>query len=184
MSERPTFITSNSSKAEQLSWHLGVELNHRAAEVPEIQALSLAEVVEYKARAAYEVAKSPVLVEDTSLVFNALGKLPGPLIKWFLQELDNEGLCRLLDAYSDRSATASVLFGYFDGDELTTFDGKMEGMIADKPTGERGFGWDPIFIPTGYDKTWGEMTLEEQSESSMRRIALKKLEAFLQAKSD
>jgi non-canonical purine NTP pyrophosphatase (RdgB/HAM1 family) len=181
MSERPTFITSNPSKAEQLSWHLGVELKHMAAEVPEVQSLSLAEVVEHKAKAAYGVAKGPVLVEDTSLIFNALGKLPGPLIKWFLQELDNEGLCHLLDNYEDRSAVASVLFGYYDGVTLSTFDGQMEGSIAVKPTGERGFGWDPIFIPSGYDKTWGEMTLEEQSDSSMRRIALKKLEVFLQS---
>lgn len=181
MSKRPTFITSNPSKAEQLSWHLGVELNHMAAEIPEVQSLSLAEVVEHKAKAAYKVARGPVLVEDTSLVFHALGKLPGPLIKWFLQELDNEGLCRLLDKYSDRSATASVLFGYFDGNKLSTFEGQVEGTIALQPAGSRGFGWDPIFIPAGYDKTWGEMTKEEQSDTSMRRIALGKLETFLQS---
>ena len=179
MIERPTFITSNPSKAEQLSWHLGIELKHAAAEVPEVQSLSLAEVVEHKARAAYEVAKGPVLVEDTSLVFNALGKLPGPLVKWFLQELDNDGLCHLLDNYTDRSATASVLFGYYDGNKLSIFDGQAEGTIATQPVGGRGFGWDPIFIPSGYDKTWGEMTKDEQSDTSMRRIALRKLEVFL-----
>lgn len=184
MSERPIFITSNPSKAEQLSWHLGIELDHMAAEVPEVQSLSLAEVVEHKAKAAYKVANRPVLVEDTSLVFHALGKLPGPLIKWFLQELDNDGLCHLLNGYSDRSATASVLFGYYDGNELSTFEGKAEGSVAVQPIGERGFGWDPVFIPNGYDKTWGEMTKEEQSESSMRRIALAKLEDYLKAKTE
>ena len=182
MTKQPTFITSNISKAEQLSWHLGIELKHMAAEVPEIQSLSLLEVVEHKAKEAYKVVKGPVLVEDTSLVFNALGKLPGPLIKWFLHELDNEGLCRLLDNYSDRSAIASVLFGYYDGNKLYTFDGQTKGMIANQPKGELGFGWDPVFIPSNYDKTWAEMTMEEQSDSSMRRIALSKLEAFLKDK--
>lgn len=66
-------------------------------------------------------------------VFHALGKLPGPLIKWFLQELDNEGLCRLLDNYSDRSATASVLFGCYDGARLSTFTAEAAGSIAEQP---------------------------------------------------
>ena len=100
----------------------------------------------------------------------------------FLQELDNEGLCQLLNNYLDRSATASVLFGYYDGYELATFDGQAEGTIATQPVGERGFGWDPIFMPSGYDKTWGEMTKEEQADSSMRRIALAKLEEYLKSK--
>jgi len=57
----------------------------------------------------------------------------------------------------------------------------MRGSIADTPLGSRGFGWDPIFIPSGYSKTWGEMTIEEQSSTSMRRIALKKLEKELKS---
>ena len=59
------------------------------------------------------------------------------------------------------------------------FEGRAEGTIAPTPKGERGFGWDPIFVPKGHTKTWGEMDPEEQKETSMRRIALKKLEAFL-----
>lgn len=178
MSVRATFITSNAAKAEQLSWHLGIELGHRAAEVPEVQSLDLEEVVEYKTKAAFELVKGPVLVEDTSLIFHALGKLPGPLIKWFLQELGNNGICRLLDGYSDRSATGSVLFGYYDGKKLSTFAGLAKGSIAERPRGNIGFGWDPIFIPEGHTKTWGEMSLDEQSETSMRRRALRKLEQY------
>lgn len=182
MSERPTFITGNQSKAKQLSRHLDIELDHKAAEVPEVQSLDLAEVVEHKSKAAFETVRGPVLVEDTSLVFNALGNLPGPLIKWFLQELDNDGLCHLLDGYPDRTATASVLFGYYDGEKLMTFSGQIKGTIAKQPKGEKGFGWDPIFIPEGHSKTWGEMSIEEQNDTSMRRIALKKLKEYLQAK--
>lgn len=182
MGKRITFITGNPSKAEQLSWHLGVELEHMAAEMPEVQSLSLDEIIEHKAKSAYALVKGPVLVEDTSLVFHALGKLPGPLVKWFLQELDNGGLCHLLDGYTDRSATAAVLFGYYDGVKLLTFSGDCKGTIAAEPKGARGFGWDPIFIPKGHAQTWGEMTLDEQSDTSMRRIALKKLEGYLARK--
>ena len=112
-------------------------------------------------------------------MFTALGRLPGPLIKWFLTELDNAGLCRLLDSYPDRSALAEVCFGLYDGKNLEIFEGDIKGAIAETSRGERGFGWDPIFIPEGQTKTWGEMSPEEQKETSMRRIALRKLEAFL-----
>ncbi len=181
MNIRPTFVTSNASKAEQLSWHLGVELGHLDYDIPEIQSLSLLEVVEHKAKTAFEVVRGPVLVEDTSLVFHALGRLPGPLIKWFLKELGNEGLCNVLNQYPDRSATATVLFGYYDGNKLSTFAGQTKGTISKDPLGQEGFGWDPIFIPEGYIKTWGQMSKHEQKDSSIRRVALTKLELFLKS---
>ncbi len=174
-----TFITGNSAKAEQLGWHLGIEISHQSVDLTEIQSLDLQEVVEHKARRAFAIVHGPVLVEDTSLVFKTLGRLPGPLIKWFLQELDNDGLCKLLDGYENRSALATVLFGYYDGQTFQTFAGEMQGTIAQAPRGDRGFGWDPIFVPKGHTKTWGEMTKEEQLTTSMRRIALKKLERVL-----
>ncbi len=174
-----TFITGNTSKAEQLSRHLAFPVEHKKLDIPEIQSLDLKEIAEHKAGEAYKQLQTPVLVEDTSLVFNALGNLPGPLIKWFLEELDNEGLCRLLDGYQDRSALAKVCFCFYDGNESEIFEGEMKGTIANAPKGERGFGWDPIFIPEGKTKTWGEMDTKEQKETSMRRIALKKLEDYL-----
>ncbi len=174
-----TFITGNAAKAEQLGRHLNFPVTHQKVDLVEIQSLDLNEIVKHKAKEAFKIVGTPVLIEDTSLVFTALGKLPGPLIKWFLTELDNEGLARLLDGYEDRSARAEVLFGLYDGTKLRTFFGSSVGSIAKKPRGEHGFGWDPIFIPKGYDKTWGEMIPEEQKETSMRRIALKKLEAEL-----
>lgn len=175
-----TFITGNASKAEQLSRHLDHPVAHRKMDLAEIQSLDLKEIIKHKAKEAYQCVENIVLVEDTSLTFHALGRLPGPLIKWFLTELNNDGLCKILDSYSDRGALAEVCFGLYDGEELRIFDGQMEGVIASKPRGQQGFGWDSIFIPRGHQKTWGEMSREEQRGTSMRRIALKKLEAFLQ----
>ena len=174
-----TFITGNAAKAEQLGRHLNHPVAHKKIDLPEIQSLDLREVVEHKAKEAYGHTNSPVLVEDTSLVFTALGRLPGPLIKWFLTELDNDGLCKILNNYEDRSCVAEVCFGLYDGHELKTFEGQARGTIAPTPRGEKGFGWDPVFVPEGHEKTWGEMDPEEQKETSMRRIALKKLEAHL-----
>lgn len=178
-----TFITSNKAKAEQLRQHLDFPIGHLSLEVTEIQSLDLHEVVEHKARSAWQQVQKTVLVEDTALTFAALGLLPGPLIKWFLTELDNQGLCRLLDGYKDRSAVAEVMFGLFDGRHVDTFVGKMPGTIAPRPRGKQGFGWDPIFIPQGSKKTWGEMSAQELSQTSMRRIALQKLQKFLKNES-
>lgn len=176
-----TFITGNAAKAEQVGRHLDHPLAHQKLDLDEIQSLNLEEIITHKAKEAFRQIKSPVLVEDTSLVFNALGELPGPLIKWFLTELDNHGLCKLLDGYGDRTAVAEVCFGFYDGKNLKTFNGKMEGTISKEPRGEKGFGWDPIFIPRDCIKTWGEMDIDEQKDTSMRRIALKKLETYLKS---
>lgn len=179
MGERLTFITSNRAKAQQLGLHLGVELEHQAIELTEIQSLDLEEVVAHKAREAFEAVKRPVLVEDMAMVFNAFGRLPGPLVKWFFQEIGAEGLCRLLDGQKDRTGKAMVVFGYYDGNTLKTYSGEVNGIIADAPRGKSGFPSDTIFIPDGHDKTWSEMSAEEQADTSIRRVALKKLEADL-----
>ena len=174
-----TFITGNAAKAEQLKRHLNYPVFHKKLDLDEIQSLDLKKIVERKAREAYKKVKSPVLVEDVSLSFHAFGKLPGPLIKWFLGELGNDGLCKMLDGHKNRNATAEVCFGLYDGKKLKIFGGKVEGKIAEYPRGKTDFGWDPIFIPKGNRKTNAEMSIDEQKKTSMRRIALKKLEKFL-----
>ena len=179
-----TFITGNPDKANLLRQSLDFPVIHKSLDLVEVQSLDLATIVEHKAKEAYRQVGAPVLVEDTSLRFYALGRLPGPLIKWFFMELGNDGLCKLLDNYTDRSAVAEVLFGLYDGRSFQTFSGAVEGAIAPAPRGSRGFGWDGIFVPAGFDKTWAEMTDEEARAASMRMIALRKLEAYLKTRSD
>lgn len=174
-----TFITSHPKKAEEISWHLGYPVTHHKLDLPEIQSLDPHEVVSAKAKEAYRQLQRPVLVEDFSLRFEALGKLPGPLIKWFLQELKIEGICELLDNYETRVAYAQTCFGYHDEDGLHFFDGIMKGTITLEVRGDNGYGTDGIFIPDGQNKTWGEMSKDEQIKYSLRHIGLKKLEAFL-----
>jgi non-canonical purine NTP pyrophosphatase (RdgB/HAM1 family) len=175
-----TFISGNLEKAKQVSQYLDFPVTHKKIDLIEIQSLNLSEIIEFKAKEAYKQVQLPVLVEDTSLRFCALGKLPGPLIKWFLTELGTSGLCRLLDGYADRSAEASVMFGLYDGNIFQTFASSREGVIAPEPRGNNGFGWDPIFIPHGSEKTWGEVTIEEQKDP-LRQVALEKLERYLKA---
>lgn len=156
-----TFITGNANKAKYFSHIIGHQVAHKSVEIHEIQSLDLREVVTHKAKAAFAELQSPVLVEDTSLVINSLGRMPGTFIKWFLDELGLEKVCRLADISDDRSAHASAAFAYYDGVRLEIFVGGMDGMIPEHPRGDEGFGWNPIFIPETSDKTMGEMTEAE-----------------------
>jgi len=162
-----TFITGNQGKADFLAKHVDYPIAHRKIDLDEVQSLDLREIAEHKARQAYKAVGSPVLVEDVSLVFEALGELPGPFIKWFEISLGAEGICRLLDGKS-RKAVASVCFVYFDGQIPQFFQGEMQGEIAKKPAGENGFGFDPIFIRDGQTRTLAQMSDEELGQYSLR----------------
>lgn len=174
-----TFVTGNQSKADLLAKYLGEPIDHLKLDLTEIQSLNPDEVVTHKVKEAYSIVKKPVLVEDTFVVYHALGRLPGPFIKFFLQELGTAGICTLINTYSDKTATATVNFGYYDGKKVRIFTGEMHGQIADKPRGEHGFGWDPTFIPDGYTKTRAEMTEGEYTLTSPRRHAVEKLKTYL-----
>lgn len=162
------FITGNAKKAALLAKWLEVTLEHQKLELDELQSLSLHEIVEHKARQAYGKIKKPVLVEDVGLTFHALGGLPGPFIKWFLQELDLQQICNLLNDYGDRSAHSAVCYGWFDGQRMEFFDGELRGSIAESPRGRNGFGFDPIFVPDGSQKTHAEMDEAETERFSLR----------------
>jgi non-canonical purine NTP pyrophosphatase (RdgB/HAM1 family) len=174
-----TFITSHPKKADELSRYLNYPVRHHKLDLPEIQSLDPHEVIRTKATEAYSQLQRPILVEDFSLRFEVFGCLPGPLIKWFLAELKPEGLCRLLDNYDTRNATAQTCFAFCDQNGLHIFDGAIEGAIATSVRGEHGYGTDSIFIPAGQSKTWSEMDEQEQTEYSLRRIGLEKLQQFL-----
>jgi non-canonical purine NTP pyrophosphatase (RdgB/HAM1 family) len=160
---RPIFISGNQNKIDYLSKTLGFTLDHQKIDLDEIQSADPKVVIEHKVRQAYELIKKPVLVEDTSLSFNALDNLPGPFVKFFVDaENGLENMCRMLDGFDDRSAYGSVIYGYFDGKELRFFEGRLNGTIAQHPRGDGGYGWDKIFIPEGY----GNLTRAELSPRS------------------
>jgi non-canonical purine NTP pyrophosphatase (RdgB/HAM1 family) len=174
--EKITFVTGSADKARELENYLGIVVNQQKLDFPEIQSLDLEMVAIAKAEKAYDLLGVPVLVEDTALTFSALGKLPGPFIKYFLESLQNEGLVKLLNNFESREAIATTCFALADKNGVQTFVGETLGSVVDKPRGEEGFGWDAIFIPDGYTQTWAEMTLEEKQKTSMRRKALDKIE--------
>lgn len=174
-----TFITGNAHKARSIAKHLTFPVQHQKLDLVEIQSLDLREVIIHKAKEGYNQIKKPVLVEDTSLVFRSLGRLPGPFIKWFWEEIGNEGLCQLLDPYSDRFAEVTNALGLYDGTQLRIFTETARGTVAEQPRGNNAFGWNPIFIPEGFEKTWAELTDEEREPFSARTKVVKQLEIFL-----
>lgn len=177
----PVFITGNQNKADYLAKTLGIELEHQKIDLDEIQSVNPLEVVEHKVRQAYDIIQKPVLVEDVSLVFNALNGLPGPFIKFFVDaENGLENLCRMLDGFDDRSAYASVVYGYFDGEVLKLIPGRLAGAIAKSPRGDGGYGWDKIFEPEGYaGLTRAELSPEKDIESYNKLRDFDALRAFL-----
>lgn len=180
MAKSITFITGNSGKAEQLSKYLGIPVSHHKLDLTEIQSLNLTEVVKYKAIEAYKQLQKPVLVDDVELIIHTLGKLPGPFIKYFISELGNDGICKLITPYSDKSATATVAIGYHDGINVQIFSGEISGEISELPKGNGGFGWDQIFIPKDYTQTRAEMNSQDYDDTSPRKTALSKLQKHLE----
>ncbi|MEI7720084.1 MAG: non-canonical purine NTP pyrophosphatase [bacterium] len=177
----PTFITGNQNKADYLSKYLGYPVEHTKLDLEEIQSLDLREVVQHKVLQAYAKVGKPVLVEDVSLEFKALGRLPGTFIRFFLEELSLEQICALVDG-KDRSAVARCIFGYFDGKEEKYFESSMSGSVAEKPAGAGGYGWDPIFIPEGYSVTRAELSEEDDKITYLKIKPFEQLKTFLVAK--
>ncbi len=173
------FATTNEGKLREAREILGANIEGTPLEIEEIQSLDAKKVAIQKAKDYFKVLQKPIFVEDLSLTFNALNGLPGAYISDFLKAVENEGLIELLNNKQDRTAAAQTYVVFIDKDgQEYVFEGKVEGIIAEKPRGE-GFGWDPIFIPLGQDKTFGEMSIEEKNKHSMRAIALKKMKKWL-----
>ena len=172
------FITGSKNKFAEVKEILP-EVEQLERDLPEIQELDAHKIIAAKLFEARTHHGNTFMVEDTSLYFDAMNGLPGPLIKWFMQTIGNEGLYKMAQAFGNFSARAKTIIGYVDEKgKIEFFEGEVKGKIVE-PRGETTFGWDPIFQPEGYDKTFAEMSAEEKNTISMRRIAAEKLRAYL-----
>lgn len=169
------FVTGNTHKLKEFEAILGIKLNHSDLDLDEIQSVEVEEVAIHKAKQAYELLHEPVIVEDTGLYFEELNGLPGALVKFFIKSLSLEQMCSLVK--ENRKAAAITCIVYFDGKTIKVFKGETKGEIADGPRGTNGFGWDPIFIPEGYNQTFAEITSEEKEYNFMRKEAIEKLKS-------
>ncbi|KAK6026093.1 tRNA dimethylallyltransferase [Ostertagia ostertagi] len=143
MSRTITFVTGNAGKLAEVRAILS-SFALSDVDVDEYQG-EPDYVAERKAREAAEQVQGPILVEDTSLCFNAFKGLPGVYIKWFLKKLGPAGLYQML--------------------------GRCPGHIV-SPRGPPDFGWDPCFQPEGYLQTFAEMDKATKNKISHRAKAL------------
>ena len=135
-----------------------------------------------KAEEYYEIFKSPIISDDSGLFVDALDGRPGVHSKRYagLNSTDvenNQKLISELKTADNLSAFFKTVLCYFDGLNFLTSEGALKGNIILDPRGKNGFGYDPIFDVNG--KTLAEMTLEEKSNISHRKIAAVKLVEML-----
>ena len=139
-----------------------------------------------KAYEGYKHTSLPVLAEDTGLCIHALDGEPGVYTKRYAEQ--HGGFPKVFDVLAERMKDNPDKSAYFnctmalviDETRAEVFEGIFEGDILPAPRGEKGFGYDPVFMPKGYDKTVAELSVDEKNTISHRALALKKVAEFLE----
>lgn len=177
-----TFITGNQNKADYMARLLGMPIDHRKIELEEIQSVDAKKIAEQKARYAYSVIGSPVLIEDISFECKSLNGLPGPFIKFFIEsENGDEIICRMLDGFDDRSVSVRCTHVVYDGETIYHLEKVAKGVVSEHPRGERGYGWDPVFAMDGFEgKTNAELSAEDYDVFQRAHKPLDELKTLLE----
>jgi XTP/dITP diphosphohydrolase len=187
--------TRNTHKTREIEQILGSGLAVRDLTThPEISEItesgtSFEENAKLKAIAVSEKLPGLVIADDSGLEVEALGGAPGIHSARYAgaNVSDKEKIAKLLrqlanvDAKSDqrRARFCCVLAVARGGRILATVEGVVEGKIAERPRGSHGFGYDPIFIPDGFEETFAELPEELKNNISHRAKAIRKLQAKL-----
>jgi len=186
------FASSNQGKISELNSlfsgtdHEPVSINSdgfQSFEVPE-NGSTFSENALLKAQAYAEKYRLPSLADDSGLEVVALDNRPGVDSNRWFEGSDNDRnneLLRLLQDQENRNARfVTVACLYFpDTKNCHFFEGSVDGTISDAPRGQAGFGYDPIFIPQGFDKTFAELGIEEKNKLSHRAQAFAQVKTFL-----
>ncbi len=174
------FVTSNAGKVREVQRLLagtGIRLRQDRRSLPEPQADRLEPVVRAKL-AAVPRATEAILVEDSGLFLPSLGGFPGVYSAYIYRIWGCGPLLELLRS-RDRSATFQAVAGVRTRAGIRLFTGACKGTIARSPRGEGGFGFDPIFRPTGSLRTFAEMEPDEKNRYSHRALAMRQAVRYL-----
>lgn len=186
--------TNNANKLAEIQAQLSLTsikvLSAHDAGVPddfdvEETGTTFAENAELKARAFSKLTGLPSIADDSGLMVSALGGEPGVHSKRWVPGTDhdrNQYLLQKVQDKSDRSAQFITVLALFfpDTEKILFFEGTVSGSIATEELGSEGFGYDPIFIPEGYDKTFAQLGIETKNTLSHRARAVQKLKTFLE----
>ncbi len=184
------FATNNAHKLSEVSEVLGDGfrlLTPRdcgvTEEIPETQPTLEGNALQ-KARYLHERTGLDCFADDTGLEVAALGGAPGVRSARYATDghdfaANNRLLLKNLEGTTDRRARFRTIIALILNGEEHLFEGIVEGRIIDAERGAEGFGYDPLFIPDGGDKTFAEMSAEEKNAVSHRGRAVRRLAAYL-----
>lgn len=184
------FATNNAHKLSEVSEVLGDGfrlLTPRdcgvTEEIPETQPTLEGNALQ-KARYLHERTGLDCFADDTGLEVAALGGAPGVRSARYATDghdfaANNRLLLKNLEGTTDRRARFRTVIALILNSEEHLFEGIVEGRIIDAERGAEGFGYDPLFIPDGGDKTFAEMSAEEKNAVSHRGRAVRRLAAYL-----
>jgi XTP/dITP diphosphohydrolase len=184
------FATGNVNKfneARRILGEYGVAVGMLKLKGDEIQSESLQEIAEKSVRYAYSQSSLPIFVEDAGLFIDALSGFPGPYAAYVYKTIHNSGIVKLMEGIEDRTATFRSVISYYDGETEApvSFIGESRGEITIKERraqGKAGFGFDPIFQPSGTSRTFAEMTIQEKNGYSHRADAIRKFAQWYKPK--
>ena len=139
-----------------------------------------------KASAIYQFCGKNVFADDSGICANALNGAPGVDSAHYSGSRDDvanlQQLLADLKDKDDRTGYYKAVMCLIWDDETYFFEGICEGTIIEQPIGDSGFGYDPVFIPNGFDKTFAELSPEVKNEISHRGKAVRKMVAFIKEK--
>jgi non-canonical purine NTP pyrophosphatase, rdgB/HAM1 family len=184
------FVTGNAGKAKEVGQLLDGIMEVKSLkdigfneEIPEDHPTLKANAIQ-KARYIYDRYEMDCFAEDTGMEVIALNGAPGVYSARYAgpQRNDQKNMnlvLKNLEDKTDRSAQFRTVVALILNGKLHNFEGIVTGKIAIEKTGEKGFGYDPIFIPDGYQISFAEMEAKEKNKISHRGRAIKKLIEFL-----
>lgn len=140
-----------------------------------------------KARYIYDKYGVDCFADDTGLEVDALDGQPGVYsARYAGEENDSQKnmnkLLKVLKDESNRKARFRTVLALIENGKASCFEGIVEGVITHEKSGDAGFGYDPIFVPTGYEKTFAELGDDEKNKISHRALAIHKLSDYLNEK--
>lgn len=185
------FVTGNENKKAEFYRIVGIEnikkynIRHHKEDSVKIQdtveKISHNKCMQFvKKITNYESDIQGVICEDVSLEFNALNGLPGPYIKYFINDLGLQKLYNLIANKDDHNAVAICCYTFFNCKHTIykQFIGKTHGTIV-APRGDNKIGWDEIFQPNGSNLTFAEMSREEKDKYSHRADAINQFLGYI-----
>jgi XTP/dITP diphosphohydrolase len=177
---RLTFVSTNPGKAREVREILapyGIRVHWRRRRLPEPQADDLSTVVRSKLAAVKDIPGN-VLVEDSGLFIDSLAGFPGVYSAHFLSAWGFGPMLELLRRRA-RDAEFRAAAGLRVGSRTRIFTGTVRGTIAPRARGTAGFGYDPIFVPHGWTKTFAQVPPAAKNRLSHRSRAVRKVGEYL-----